>query len=243
MQAALRKPFGDRLRTLGADEDHVVADVCSLAPEPLVERLLLDTQLDHARRHEDPPLGPMVAEDLERRGGAGRVGVVGVVDHDDPRAHVRDRRQAVLGWLNLRQSGCDPLDRHSGYVPDGRAGEQVGDVVAPQQAGRHRCPLVVDHERECRAAVGQLDVLGAHRGVRGVEPVQDHFDALAERFGDRAHARVIAVGHERAALRQRPRQLGLGVGDRLDRAEPLQMHGADRSQDPDRRDGRAHTAR
>jgi len=233
IEAGLAQPGGDRLGALGADEDHVVADGRGLTPEALVQRRLLVPELDHPRRHEDPSLGGMSAEHLERGRGAGRVGVVGVVDHDDAGAGIRDRRQPVLGRRDLRQARRDPLDRHPDDVADRGGGEQVGDVVAAEQPGRHLRAPVADHEREAGVTVDERDLLGAHVRIVGRKPVQHRLDV--DGCGDLAHARVVAVGDQAAARGQRPRQLGLGVGDRIDRAEPLEVHRSDRGQHPDPR--------
>src|SRR5215217_6117283 len=60
--------------------------------------------------------GGMSAEYLEGGPGALGIGVVGVVDDDDPRPLVDDRREAVLGWSHPGQRSRDLAQLESGAV-------------------------------------------------------------------------------------------------------------------------------
>ena len=75
-----------------------------LLAESAVELGLQLAQLDHPRRHEQATLGRVLAQDLERRCGSVRVGVVGVVDHHDAGAAVVDRLQAMRRCLHLARA-------------------------------------------------------------------------------------------------------------------------------------------
>ena len=71
----------------------------------------------------------------------------------------------MLGRLDRRQPGGDPLDSDPRQMADRGRRQQVGDVVAAEQAGRDLGALVADHQRERGPPVGQRDLLGADLGV------------------------------------------------------------------------------
>src|SRR5918999_1462245 len=132
-EGGVLEPVEDRPRLLPADQHHEVAHLGRLRPEAAVLGGLALAQLDHAGRDQQPALGLVVGEHLERRGGADGIRVIGVVDHHDARGLVDDGRQPVRGRLDLAEPARDHRDGEVELDPHGRGCQQVGHVVPPEE--------------------------------------------------------------------------------------------------------------
>ena len=95
-------------------------------------------------------------------------------------------------------------------------------------------------DRRCTSASSRQSVSRAPRAVRARRSARIARPCPWPCGGDQAvEMRIVAVEHGGAAGRHAVEDLGLGVGDRLDRGEELDMHRLDRGDD---RDVRAHHA-
>ena len=181
----------------------------------------------------------LLAKRLQRRRHRRRIGVVAFVDQQDiaaagaqPVALAAPLEPAHVGQREAGDGkvGADRLDR-------GQHGERVRHpMVAALGDGEGQ--FAVDQPRGDQAAA----IVGAHgvdRGDVGLAAAEGH-DAprMAPRGLEQAVALGRVLGDDRDAAGLEPLEdLGLGVGDRLDRAEMLDMRRGDGG---DQRDVRAH---
>ncbi len=93
-------------------------------------------QLDHPGRHQQAARRGVVAQHAERGGGALRVGVVGVVDHDDAGRSVDDRREPVVGRGDLAERARHVGQRQPLAEPDGGGRQQVRRRCARRAVSR-----------------------------------------------------------------------------------------------------------
>ena len=126
------QPLGDRAGPLRADQDDLVADGGGALPEQAVLLGLALGQLDHAGRDQHLLAARQLAEHGKRLGGAARVRVVGVVDHQHA-AGALDRLEAVLDRLDAAGGSGDLGQRHPERQRRAGRGQHVHDVVPAEQ--------------------------------------------------------------------------------------------------------------
>ena len=174
------------------------------APDLLVEGLLVGAELEHVPEDGDPTARRRRREVVEGGAHRHRVGVVAVVHDDEP-----------VGEHLALAAALAERDGHAAarLRPRGPGGGQRGEGVA------------------------------AHVGARELEleVVRERVDVSAGPEGHRAHAHghagpdeVVVGGDDGGAPAPQPAQeRRLLVGDRVDRAELLEVDGADVRHEPD----------
>ena len=189
-------------------------------------------ELAHLAQHGDPAGGRDPGQDVERGDDRAGCGVVAVVDDHD--AAGADHRRAVRGARRRGQPGHHVVEAEARGEPGGGAGQRVVHGESPE--GRDLDGPVAGRRAEAErhpVEPARLDLVRAHVGVVG--------EAVGHRPGARprghpAHPLVVGVEDREAAVGgrgQRLDQLGLGVLDRVERADPRQVDRLDRGHDPD----------
>ena len=233
-----RNSLGKRLHQWPRRIDQIDLVSLDILGDGGVERPRLRPQFEHVAEHGDSPLAVGRAQEVERGAHRGGIGVVALVDdREGPvgglkrlalaasgrRPETRERARRRLKVEARRARGHQNRQRIHGDVSARRA-DRIGQVLA-EHARLHPRRLAVD-------------IAGKKRGVglRALAEGQD--EAHASRAGGIAQSlelRVVAIENGDATALQSTENLGLGVGDRLDRSEMFEMDGRDPRDDRDMR--------
>ena len=163
-------------------------------------------------------------ERRERGAHGGRVGVVRVVEEERARG-VAQQLAAVRRGAQARRRGRAVGRRDADREGDRRGREEVADLVrAPPPAGAPP-PLPSGVARRNRLPSGSATTSFAVTSA-SPERAEPH-DAAPVARGDRGDAGIVGVGDEGAARLQSLEDLGLAVGDRVERGEVLQVRRGD----------------
>ncbi len=199
----------------------------------------LGPELEHVAEHRPATLRRKLRHRFERARHRVRVRVVAVVVDLRLAGPAQDaahrRRHGGRGRLR------DRLERHAEAIGGGRRRQTVLDVVTADQrqaAPRHRRRRPRPGRLEHEAAAGlpcdrALEVAHAQREL-AFAGRRRHRQAVPRRLaagrrdaaaGDAHHLRIVGVGdHDAAVGRQAGEDLGLGLGDAIERAEELEVH-------------------
>jgi hypothetical protein len=123
---------------------------------------------------------------------------------------------------DLARGGGDGLGRQPRGVRGGRGGQEVGQVVRAHERQGHVQRAATDPQVEAHARQAAAPVPGGDL-ARALAPEPDHAPGVAP-----AHPQqvlVVGVEHRHAAGPEPLQDLGLGLGDGLQRVEELQVHG------------------
>ncbi len=234
---AARKP-----RHVGAGgEDEIDAGSEDRLGELGVEALGMLAQLAHRAEHRDAPAARRRlrrAEHGEGRAHRGGIGVVALVDELD-RAAV-EHEAAPLAAAGQAGEGCQRRGGLGDVAADRLdGGEHAEAVHHPVPAGkRHGVAqgLAGDACGYRAAGRGEIAVDQPRRRLVMRAEGDDARDAAARgRRGEAGEMRVVAVEDGSAARLDAGEDLGLGVGDRLDRGEEAEMRRLDRGDEGDMR--------
>ena len=207
-------------------------------PDALMQFRRALAELEHLADDRDAPRRAGARQHLERLPGRGRVRVVAVVDHRDAARQPHDLA-AVRRRPQLRGSRRHARQRHAELLGHRGRGEDVRQVGAAEQRRRH----VHRAAPRRHARAGPLDA-AIHNGARAhvgggrLDPERHH--AAAERADPRGDPRIVGVGDEQRRRAGPLEDLGLGVGDRVERGEEAEVRFADVRPHADVRLGHAH---
>ena len=213
-----------------ADDDQQVDHPGGQAADLEMARLVTGAQLEHLTEDRHPAAG-QAGQDRQGRAHRRRRGVVAVVQdrhvsQTDQVAPVRRRRAD-------RQAGGDLVEAEAGGRAHGGRRQRVVDGMATQARQDDRPPTGWGPQDEAHAGrCRRLHGLGSHLGRRPEAVGQDPGRRPVGHPGDPL---VVGVEDGRAAGRERLDELGLGLLDRLDRADPRQVDRLDRRHDADPR--------
>ena len=176
-------------------------------------------ELEHLAEHRHPAAAALAARQARQgRLDRQRAGVVGVVDDDDAAGqpvYPSPMRRRLHPLRPLHRLG----QRHVEGQRDPDRREDVGEVAAAEQPRAHR--RRADRSPEPRAHAVEAEVLDGARGHLRLDVDAERDDPAREPRHPPHDPVIGGVGHEHGVPR-RPRQnLGLGVGNRLDRGEEL----------------------
>ncbi len=214
---------GHRLRRRAADGDQVrQAGVRRRASARVVQRDRLIAEFEHLAEHRHAPLALALGRHgLEHALQRPRIRVVRIVDQRDAdaRRHTSPRRGAGL-------SGREALDHGA---------ERHAEVAATAMAASAlaRCPRPISGTSTTAVPPGAVTVARVPRVPRSSTSVADTSAStstpnVSTRAGTAPHARhherVGGVGHDERLRRGALEDLGLGVGDGVDRREERRVH-------------------
>ena len=177
------------------------------APTRACSALAVLAELAHLAEHRDPAAGRVDArERVERGGHRRRVGVVGVVEHDDARRRCARAPCATARARTRGEPGGDVVERHAARQRDRGRERGVHHLVraAHRERDRARSPRRLEPERG-RSSASRRDVDAPARRRRHAPADDQH--ARGRRCGRRARAssRVAGVEHRQAVGRRAPR--------------------------------------
>ncbi len=181
---------------------------------------LARSELDHPRRDHNPSLGVGTEPPEGRQGGArpGRVGVVGVVEHD----HTAGAERSPRGGAAHRARSSSAATTSSAGTPSSRATATAAATLPGRPCDRHSWPISTPRTRTERSPPFSTTHTSA---------LVSRADTRHTRAPDRARAvgqrrQAVVVDHEHGA-RGVVEDLGLGLEDAVLGTETLQVHGTD----------------
>ncbi len=183
-------------------------------------------QLQHVAENGDAP-AVHVGLPQQLDGSCHGVGIRVVSVVVDGRAVHRNDDAAVIGRLELADAALDALPRDADGARRGDRGEEVLEVVPPGKGELERMAFEVERRAEQTALA---DAGGAEVGVV-IDAVGDL--AAGEVARDTDDVLVVVIDDHDPLGLDVLQQLSLRLGDLLDRAEELDVHGTDVRVDAD----------
>ena len=212
-----------------------------------VQRRAFRPELQHVADHGDAPAaraGLGRAEQRQRGAHRGGIGVVALVDQRERRrrapASVKRSPRPLAGAKAAKRLGAARKRRAERVRAPAARRPRSPPCVCPgaPRSKAMRSPAISAAIREPSPSRLAGDA-AAPRRRRSTPKLSTSQAARSRRRGEALELRRVAVEDRRAARLDAGEDLRLGVGDRLDRAEMLDMHRRDRG---DERDMRAHEA-